>query len=150
MIFNMKRTFLLLFFLSAVLIAGAQIRKIPATVTDAFATLYPHASHVEWKDKLEYFQAKFQLNGCTITAAFSSKGEWEGSERELSFEQLPDEVQSGFLKSKYAERRKTDAYEVQQLGKPLQYRICVEKSSIQKKVLYFDVNGKLVKESMTL
>ncbi len=146
----MKRTFFLLFFLAVGFIAGAQIRKIPANVTDAFSTIYPHASHVEWKDKLEYFQAKFQLNGCTITAAFSSKGEWEGSERELSFEQLPDEVQNGFLKSKYAERHKTDAFEIQQLGKPLQYRISVEKSSIQKKLLYFDVNGKLVKESMTL
>jgi hypothetical protein len=145
----MKRTFFLLVFFCIVLIAGAQIRKIPANVTDAFATLYPHASHVEWKDKLEHFQARFQLNGCTITADFSSKGEWEGSERELSFEQLPDEVQSGFLKSKYAERRRTDACEIQQLGRPLQYRISVEKSSIQKK-LYFDVNGKLLKESMTL
>jgi hypothetical protein len=145
----MKRTFFVLIFFCTVFIAGAQMGKIPAKVTDAFATLYPHASHVEWKEKLEHFQAKFQLNGCTITADFSSKGEWEGSERELSFEQLPDEVQSGFLKSKYAERRRTDACEIQQLGKPLQYRISVEKSSIQKK-LYFDVNGKLLKESMTL
>ncbi len=147
---SMKSIFSLLFFSCAVLVAGAQIRKIPANVTDAFTTLYPHASHVEWKDKLEYFQAKFQLNGCIITAEFSSKGEWESSERELSFEQLPNEVQTGFLKSKYAERRKTDACEIQQLGKPLQYRISVEKSSIQKKILYFDVNGKLVKESMAL
>ena len=150
MIFDMKRIFFLLVFFCIFLIAGAQIRKIPASVTDAFATLYPHASHVEWKDKLEHFQAKFQLNGCTMTAAFSSKGEWEESERELNFEQLPNEVQNGFLKSKYAERRKTDACEIQQLGKPLQYRISVEKSSIEKKILYFDVNGKLVKESMAL
>ena len=92
----------------------------------------------------------FQLNGYTITANFSSKGEWEGSERELSFDQLPGEVKDGFSKSKYADHQKNTAYEVQQLGKPLQYRINVQKSSLKKKNLYFDVNGKLLKETIVL
>ena len=83
-------------------------------------------------------------------ASFSSKGEWQGSERELEFSQLPGEVKDGFSKSKYAGREKKAAFEVQELGKPLRYRINVQKSGIQKKNLYFDVNGRLLKESITL
>jgi hypothetical protein len=146
----MKKTvFFFIFFLFAVF-AEAQIRKIPAGVTEAFAARYPHATKVEWRDKLQYFEASFELNGYIITADFSSKGEWEGSERKLEFDQLPDEVKDGFQKSKYAERHQNAVYEVQQLGKPLQYRISVQKSSLHKKNLFFDANGKLIKEVLAL
>ena len=37
--------------------AGAQIRKIPAEVTDSFTDKYPEAKAVEWKDKLTGFSA---------------------------------------------------------------------------------------------
>ena len=146
----MKKVFLCSLFLSIVFFAEAQIRKIPADVTDAFAARYPHATRVEWKDKLEYFEATFELNGSSITANFSSKGEWEGSERIVNFDDLPDEVKDGFQKSKYADWQKKSAYELQELGKPLQYRVYVQKSGLQKKNLYFDINGKLLKESMVL
>ena len=146
----MKKIFLFFLFFGFVVLSEAQLRKIPADVTDAFAARYPHANHVEWHDKLHYFEVHFQLNGFTITANFSSKGEWEGSERKLSFDQLPGEVKDGFSKSKYADHQKNTAYEVQQLGKPLQYRINVQKSSLKKKNLYFDVNGKLLKETIVL
>jgi len=146
----MKKAFLFSLFLSVVYFASAQIRKIPADVTDAFAARYPHATRVEWKDKLEYFEATFELNGSSITANFSSKGEWEGSERIVDFDDLPDEVKDGFQKSKYMDWQKKSVYELQELGKPMQYRIYVHKSGFQKKNLYFDVNGKLLKESMVL
>jgi len=146
----MKKAFFFCLFFSVLFFANAQIRKIPAEVTDAFTARYPHATKVEWRDKLHYFEASFQLNGSSIMASFSSNGGWEGSERELDFNQLPDEVRDGFLKSKYADRQKKDIYELQELGKPLQYRISVQKSGIQKKNLYFDVNGRLLKEAMAL
>jgi hypothetical protein len=146
----MKKVFLFSLFLSVVYFAEAQIRKIPADVTDAFTARYPHATRVEWKDKLEYFEATFELNGSSITANFSSKGEWEGSERIVNFDDLPDEVRDGFQKCKYTDWQKKSVHELQELGKPLQYRIYVQKSGLQKKNLYFDVNGKLLKESMVL
>ena len=146
----MKKAFFFCLFFSVLFFAKAQIGKIPADVTDAFAARYPHATKVEWRDKLRYFEASFQLNGYSITASFSSNGEWQGSERILDFDQLPDEVRDGFLKSKYADRQKKDIYELQESGKPLQYRITVQKSGIEKKNLYFDVNGRLLKEAMSL
>ena len=146
----MKRTFFSLLLLSVFVFGDAQIRKIPAEVTDAFAARYPHAAKVEWKDKLQYFEAGFELNGSQISADFSSKGEWQGSERIMSFDELPDEVKDGFSKSKYAGWDKKSVSEIQQLGKPLQYKITIAKSDLQKKNLFFDANGKLLKDNMTL
>lgn len=41
----------------------AQIRKIPAVVTDAFKYKYRNAESVEWKDKLSHYVVTFQLKG---------------------------------------------------------------------------------------
>ena len=90
----MKKALLLFLLSSAVFVTTAQLRKIPADVTEAFASRYPHATRVEWKDKLHYFEATFELNGSIIAADFSSKGEWQSSERKLNFDDLPDEVVS--------------------------------------------------------
>ena len=146
----MKKALLLFLLSSAVFVTTAQLRKIPADVTEAFASRYPHATRVEWKDKLHYFEATFELNGSIIAADFSSKGEWQSSERKLNFDDLPDEVKDGFQKSKYADRQRNAVYELQELGQPLQYRINVQKSGLQKKNLYFDTNGKLLKEVIAL
>ncbi|HYJ64812.1 MAG TPA: PepSY-like domain-containing protein [Parafilimonas sp.] len=146
----MKRIFFLLVFFSAFTLTNAQIRKIPAEVTDAFAQRYPHATKVEWKDKLQYFEASFELNGSEISADFSSKGEWQGSERDMNFDDLPTEVKDGFAKSKYSDWDKKSVSEIQELGKPLQYKINVGKSDVQKKNLFFDANGKLLKDNITL
>ncbi len=146
----MKKVLFLIILASAVSLVNAQIRKIPSEVTDAFAQRYPHATKVEWKDKLQYFEASFDLNDSNISADFSSKGEWQGSERDMSFEDLPSEVQDGFAKSKYSDWDKKAVTEVQQLGKPLQYKINVSKSDVQKKNLFFDANGKLLKDNITL
>ena len=146
----MKRIFFLLLFFAAFTLTNAQIRKIPAAVTDAFAQRYPHATKVEWKDKLQYFEASFELNGSEISADFSSKGEWQGSERNMNFDDLPAEVKDGFAKSKYTDWDKKSVTEVQEPGKPLAYKINISKSDLQKKNLLFDANGKLLKESITL
>ena len=146
----MKKVFFFLLFSVIVVFADAQIRKIPAEVTDAFTARYPHAAKVEWKDKLQYFEADFELNGSAISADFSSKGEWQSSERSVDYDDLPDEVKDGFEKSKYTDWDKKSFTEVQELGKPLQYKITVSKSDLQKKNLFFDTNGKLVKDNIAL
>jgi hypothetical protein len=94
------------------------------------------------------YQVSFLLNGASIAANFSSSGDWQNSERLLNYDQLPDEVRSGFKKSKYSDWQKSSASEVQELGRPLQYRITIQKSGLQKKNLYFDANGKLIREAL--
>jgi hypothetical protein len=146
----MKKLVLFVLFSTAVSFAQAQIRKIPAEVTDAFGTRYPHATKVEWRDKLHYFEVSFELNSSSISANFSSKGEWQSSERKLNFDDLTSDIIDGFKKSKYAEWEKKSVYEVQELGKPVQYRINIQKSGIKKKNLYFDANGRLLRDAIVL
>ena len=145
----MKLRLIFLFVLFAAIV-NAQIRKIPAEVTDAFKERYPHAEKVSWKDNLTNFEAQFTLNGYKMNADFNSKGEWIDSERKIRFEELPTAVQDGFSKSKYTDWEKTDIIELDKNGDDLQYRILVKKSSVQKKYLYFDTNGKLLRDAVTL
>ena len=145
----MKLRLTLLFVLFAVVV-NAQIRKIPAEVTDAFKTRYPHAEKVAWKDNLTNFEAQFTLNGYQMNADFNSKGEWLDSEKKIKFEELPAAVQDGFSKSKYADWEKTDVVELDKNGDALQYRVSVKKSSVQKKYLFFDTIGKLLRDAITL
>ncbi len=148
----MKKSILFLVLMIAIM-GGlhAQLREIPAGVTDAFNSRYPHAENVAWKDKLSYFEANFNLNGMAISADFSTKGEWESSEAKSSYDALPDVVKDGFIKSKYADWSKGSVTEIQRMGKAVQYKVYVEKSTpFQKRFLYFNANGKLTKDAVTL
>jgi len=145
----MKRRFLLLLFVLVAAITHAQIRKIPAEVTDAFAARYPHAEKVSWRDKVSYFEAQFMLNGFEMSAGFNSKGDWQRTERKIKFSDLPDDVEDGFLKSKYADWEKGSVVEVDEESEPVMYRILVKKN-IQKKYLFFTISGKLNREALTL
>lgn len=149
----MKRYLVLLFLGAGLALTAttfAQIRKIPAQVTDAFKSRYPHAEKVEWKDKISSFEAGFILNGFEMTANFSSKGDWERSEKKIKFADLPDAVKEGFEKSKYTGWEKSAAVEIDESSEPLVYRILIKKSGVQKKYLFFNNNGRLNREAVTL
>jgi hypothetical protein len=144
-----KLTLLLLAF-TAVYSTQAQIRKIPSEVTDSFVARYPHAQKVSWKDNLTNFEAQFTLNNYEITADFNSKGEWQSSEKKIKFEELPATVQDGFSKSKYSDWEKLSTTEIEKNGEQIQYRIYVKKSSVEKKYLFFDANGKLLRDAIKI
>jgi hypothetical protein len=146
----MKLNLTLLLSLFLTLSLNAQIRKIPADVTDAFRERYPHAERVEWKDVISSFEAQFVLNNYEMCAHFNSNGDWLHSERKMKYEELPEMVKDGFEKSKYTDWEMVSVYEINKNMESLQYRILVKKSGVQKKYLYFDQNGKLNKESLTL
>jgi len=130
--------------------AEAQIRKIPAAVTEAFKARYPHAEKVVWKDEITSFEAQFTLNGFAMTADFNSKGEWQNSEKKIKFTDLPAAVNDGFKKSKYADWETTNIVEIDKNSESLQYRIEVKKSAVQKKYLFFDTNGRLIRDAITI
>ena len=128
----------------------AQIRKIPAVVTEAFKKQYPNAANVEWKDKLTAFVANFDQGTAKFEAKYNSKGEWQQSEHATTEADLPAPVKDGLSKSKYAEWKATDFFTRDLPGNKTQYRISVEKSDLQKKNLLFSSEGQLLKDSMTL
>lgn len=149
----MKKIILSLAFaltLGGISTAYAQIRKIPAEVTEAFTAKYPNAKNVEWGDKVTGFEATFNLNDHKQQATFTSKGTWKKSEVTIATEEVPAAVKDGLLKSKYNDwEDKTYVFLTEDDGAEL-YRIFVKKNDFQKKYLYFNKDGQLVKDSITL
>jgi hypothetical protein len=131
--------------------ASAQIRKIPAGVTEAFKDKYPNASQVEWKDKLTNFVAVFQDNGIQYEARFNKKGEWKDTENAIDTDELPEAVNEGYGKSKYADDWKIEAaFKIQLPNEKVNYRVLARKSDLQKKNILFNSEGRLLKDNMTL
>ncbi len=128
----------------------AQIRKIPAEVTQALKDKYPNADNVSWKDKLTAFAAIFEMNNEKYEARFTDKGVWKSTEKQIEENDLPAEIKDGFGKSKYADWELKNIYLIQLPEDATQYRILVAKSDIQKKNLLFNSDGKLLKDNLTL
>jgi hypothetical protein len=130
--------------------SSAQIRKIPAEVTNAFQEKYPEAKSVEWRDKLSSFTASFQLDSTTYVAQFSNKGEWENTEEAIDDSELPEEVKAGFDKSKYTDWNMSRVTKIELPGDEINYRIEVAKGDIKKRNLYFNSEGRMLKDKLTL
>jgi hypothetical protein len=130
--------------------ASAQIRKIPAEVTNAFTSKYPEATSVEWRDKLTGFTASFSLDSTNYMASFNNKGEWEYTEESIDQEELPDVVKDGFDKSRYHDWNIGLVNKIELPENEVQYKIEVAKGDIKKRNLYFNSDGRMLKDKLTL
>ncbi|THU33425.1 hypothetical protein FAM09_25070 [Niastella caeni] len=129
----------------------AQVRKVPAEVTEAFRSKYPMATNIEWRDRLSGFTASFDLNNAHYEAKFTNKGFWQNTENKIPEAELPDAVKDGFQKSKYAEEWTIkNVYKIAMKEEKTQYRVEIEKNDIQKKHLFFDPNGRLLRDNIKL
>ncbi len=142
--------FSLILFLAISVSSVAQLRKIPAAVTDRFSEKYPMATSIEWRDKLSGFAADFVLNDTTYTASFTNTGEWASTETTIDAENLPAAVAESFRKSKYSDWEMGTVHRIETPGNDYQYRLQVIKSEIRKRNLYFSSTGKMLRDLMTL
>jgi hypothetical protein len=131
-------------------ISRAQIREIPQAVRETFANQYPKAENTDFKDYLARVDVDFELNGQKMVATYSNKGDWRGTEKDYRFDELEETIQDGFQKSKYAEWDITETKVLYLPGGSEQYRIRVKKNDVQKKYLYFNTKGRLLREALTL
>jgi hypothetical protein len=140
-------------FLSLFLIAGiasAQLRKVPSEVTNAFTAAYPLATNVTWKDNLSNFQAQFDQSGDACVAKFNSNGEWLETTRNVKPEHMNASVKDGFNKSKYKDWQRREIKELKAKDKETLYRIYVYKSDLNKRYLFFNEKGQLIRDALTL
>jgi hypothetical protein len=146
----MARTIFLagLIFISNILFA--QVREIPEAVKETFSSQYPGAENVTYEDNLVSVQVHFKLNGENMIAAYNNKGRWKDTEKNWTFDQLPEAVKDGFQKSKYADWKVTEVKMIFRPGGSDRYRIKAEKNDIQKKHIFFNKTGRLVDDSITL
>ena len=147
----MARILFLALALSFFTIKGsAQVREIPEAVKTAFTKQYPTADSVKYEDNLVSVQVHFRQNGEKFVASYNNKGEWKETQKDWTFEQLPQEVKDGFAKSKYADWETSETKIVYKPAGTEYYRIKVEKNTVQKKNLYFNKAGRLVDDGITL
>jgi hypothetical protein len=128
----------------------AQVTKVPTSAKDNFEKQYPTAENAEWENEVLNSSVRFELNGEKMIADYSNKGIWKSTLKETVFDNLPETVKTGFKLSKYSDREVTDVKTVYYPGDVMQYRIKVEKNDLQKKYLYFNPEGKLLKDNITL
>ncbi|HEY6503861.1 MAG TPA: hypothetical protein VIZ28_07805 [Chitinophagaceae bacterium] len=131
-------------------ISLAQVRQIPKIVEETFSQQYNGATNVDYKDQLVSVDVYFELNGEKMVAYYSNKGVWKGSEKECQFDKLPVEVKDGFEKSKYADREVEETKILYLPGGTEQYRIRASKSDVEKKYLYFNPKGRLLRTALTV
>jgi hypothetical protein len=141
-------------FLLLLLVTGfnsmAQVTSVPEEAKQNFAKQYPGAQNVEWENDVINVNVRFDLDGEKLNAEYNNKGIWKQTFKEWTFDRMPAIVQDGFMKSKYAQREVTEVVMIYYPGDVIRYRIKAEKNDIQKKYLYFNTKGRLVKESLTL
>ncbi len=153
MVFMKKHVVIALFSIAIIFFAVpsfSQIRKIPAEVTQALKDKYPNADNVSWKDKLSVFAASFEMNGEKYESKFTDKGEWKSTEKEISEDNLPAQVKDGFGKSKYADWELKEIYLIELPDDITQYKVHIMKSDIQKKNLFFNSDGQMLKDNIAL
>ncbi len=146
----MARSVFLIGFILISNVLLAQVRDIPEAVKETFSSQYPGAENVTYEDNLISVQVHFQVNGEKMVAAYNNKGRWKDTEKDWSFDQLPETVKDGFQKSKYAEWKVSEVKMIYRPAGSDRYRIKVEKNDIQKKNVFFNKAGRLVDDSITV
>lgn len=147
----MRKVFILSLALIFAVSSFAQIRKTPAAVSSAFEKQYPNATKVQYEDNLINVQVHFVLDSAKMVAKYNGDGEWKETEKEFSYDSLPAEVKSGFDKSKYSVEWKVKETSIIYLPSgEMQYRVKVQKNDLQKKYLFFDKSGRLLRDSVTI
>jgi hypothetical protein len=145
------KALLLMVFAISLGMANAQIREIPAEVKATFERQYAGATNVEYDDDLREVEVTFTLDGHRYKATYDNKGAWKETEQEWTREDLPHNVQDGFAKSKYA-----GEWEIKEVAKIFlpggseRFRMKVEKNGLRKKYLFFNTEGRLVRDALTI
>ncbi len=145
----MKKILILLLVLCvSIVVANAQLRSVPAEVTNAFKAKFPNATDIKWSDKLTNFEAAFHISAVKMWANFKSDGKWIRTETLLTV--LPPAVQDGFAKSKFNDWEIKDRRKLERLNEMTLYKVEVQQSTLIKKNLFFDEAGVLQADNITL
>ena len=129
---------------------SAQVTKIPLAAKENFTRQYPTATDAIWYNDIVEVNVRFELDGKKMSALYNNKGIWKNSLQDAEYDELPAAIIDGFNKSKYVERSVTETKIVFYPGNVTQYRIKAEKNDVEKKLLFFNEKGRLVRDAITL
>lgn len=146
---KVKLSILALFACSLSLFAGCSNNDHKGLVPDqaivqAFNTKYPNATKVEWENKADYKVADFYMGSHEMEAWFDNNGNWVMTETDITYNELPAAVRTGFESSQYADWKKEDIDKLERVNTATLYIIEVEKGK-EEADLHYAENGTLVK-----
>jgi hypothetical protein len=146
----MKYFFISLCFLLSVTV-NAQLIKVSDMVKQVFDKQYPEAKEVDWKGGLDNHTVTYKLNDKKYKSLYTKDGSWVSTETDVAFESLPKSVQLSFGASNYKAWTVKECFEIiKPRAEANEYKIIVQKSSINKKILFFDAKGRLYEELRSL
>ena len=119
--------------------------KVPSAVRGTFGAMFPTASHIEWEDKGGYLVADFRSGGTDMQAWFDAAGEWQMTEENISYAQLPRAVRVAYEAGDYAGWHVDDMDKLLRNGLGTVYVIEVEHAK-QEFDLYYSEDGVLLRE----
>lgn len=128
----------------------SQVTTVPDQAKESFFKQYPDARNVKWENNVVNVNVRFEQDSNKLHAEYNNKGVWKNTLKEWTYEKLISDVKEGFKKSKYADREVTDVKRVYLPGYVIQYRLRVEKNDVEKKFLYFNTEGRMVRSAVTL
>ncbi len=128
----------------------AQLREVPKEVKESFAKQYPAAQKVDYDDKLVDVHVEFYLDSVRHVAKYTNKGVWKETDRGYNFDKISANVKDGFAKSKYADWPVTEVAIIETPNQEDRIRIKVEKGELTKRYLYFNKEGRLIRDAITL
>jgi len=111
---------------------------------NAFNSKYPNAGKVEWETKAGYKVADFFIDSKEAEAWFDIDGSWVMTETDLTFAELPAEVQSSFKASNYASWHIDDVDKLERSNTEVVYVIEAEQGN-EEFDLYYSADGTLIK-----
>lgn len=112
-------------------------------ISNAFKSLYPHASAMHWQKKQDFAVVKFSDQHQTRTAWFESSGTWVLTTTEIKASNLPLGVAEAIAKEYGGWRIDESIYVEEPNSDPL-YVIEIEKGSLDM-ALYYTPSGVLLK-----
>lgn len=123
--------------------------SVPQAISQALKVKYPSATHIEWSQKSNYFVADCRVNGKEMHVWYNAQAQWQLSETELSWNDLPGSVQTTFMSGEYASWKQEDFALLEAPLQPFEYVIEVEKNNIEYQLFYSETGNLLLAKDVT-
>jgi hypothetical protein len=149
----MKRIRLCVIFLTLFAISSqvhSQVTSIPEQAKENFFKQYPDAKNVQWENDVVNVNVKFEQDTNKMNAEYNNYGIWKRTLKDWTFDKLITDVKEGFAKCKYADKQVLDVKVLYLPGYVIQYRLKVEKNDVERKFLFFNTDGRLIRTTVAL
>lgn len=122
---------------------------VPDAVAKALAQKYPSATGVDWERKGLYFVADCWLDGKEANIWYDANANWQMTELDIMWNNIPPAVQTAFSNSEYANWVQEDLYSLEYPLNPMQFVIQIKQGNTEYQLFYSGDGGLINKIDVT-